>query len=251
MRKILVIGIGPGHPDQITLQAVDAMRAVDVFFIPGKGEEKAELAAIRHAMLARHLPGGRHRTVGFDVPARDASVPYRAGVSAWHDEIGAAYEQLFLEHLEDGETGGFLVWGDPSIYDSTIRILDAVRAHGVVRIDYDVIPGVTSIQQLTAAHRIPLNTIGNAVQVTSGRRLAEQLPAEADSVVVMLDGVTAFASVDPAGLDIFWGAYLGTPDEILIAGPLSEVKDEILRVRAEARERKGWMFDTYLLRKRG
>jgi precorrin-6A synthase len=48
---------------------------------------------------------------------------------------------------------------------------------------------------------------------------------------------------------IYWGAYLGTPDEILVSGPLAEVAEEIRRVRAEARERKGWMFDTYLLRR--
>jgi precorrin-6A synthase len=55
--------------------------------------------------------------------------------------------------------------------------------------------------------------------------------------------------VDPDGVEIYWGAYLGTPDEILLSGPLAEVADEIARVRAAARERKGWMFDTYLLRR--
>jgi precorrin-6A synthase len=247
MRKILIIGIGPGHPDQITLQAIAAIKAVDVFFIPGKGEEKAQLAAIRHAMLERHLPGG-YRSIGFDVPARDASGPYRAGVAAWHEEIGAIYAKLFAEHLEDGETGGFLVWGDPSLYDSTIRILDVVKVQG--GIEYEIIPGITSVQQLTAANRIQLNTIGNPVEITTGRRLMEKYPEVADSVVVMLDGTTAFAGLDRDDLDIFWGAYLGSDDEILIAGKLDEVKDEIVRVRAEARERKGWMFDTYLLRKR-
>ena len=53
----------------------------------------------------------------------------------------------------------------------------------------------------------------------------------------------------PDGIEIFWGAYLGTADEILISGPLGEVADDIARVRAEARERRGWIFDTYLLRR--
>jgi precorrin-6A synthase len=250
MRKILIIGIGPGHPDQITLQAIAAMKTVDVFFIPGKGGEKAELAAVRHAMLERHLANGTHRTVGFDVPRRDASGSYHAGVAAWHEEIGAIYEKLFAEHLEEGETGGFLVWGDPSLYDSTIRTLETIKLRGAVGIDFEIIPGITSVQQLTAAHRIPLNTIGNPVEITTGRLLAERFPEAADSVVVMLDGGTAFAGIDRDDLDIFWGAYLGSEDEILISGRLSHVKHEIVRVRAEARERKGWMFDTYLLRKR-
>ncbi|NUR99455.1 MAG: precorrin-6A synthase (deacetylating), partial [Kribbellaceae bacterium] len=46
-------------------------------------------------------------------------------------------------------------------------------------------------------------------------------------------------------------AYLGTPDELLISGPLHEVAPEIEKLRAEARERKGWIMDTYLLRRPG
>jgi precorrin-6A synthase len=81
--------------------------------------------------------------------------------------------------------------------------------------------------------------------VTTGRRLAET----SGDAVVMLDGEQAFRDIGADGVEIYWGAYLGTPDEILIAGPLGEVADEIARVRAQARERKGWMFDTYLLRR--
>ncbi len=77
------------------------------------------------------------------------------------------------------------------------------------------------------------------------------MPEGIDDVVVMLDGRQTFATIDPTGLDIYWGAYLGTDDELLIAGPLADVRDEIARVRAEATARKGWMFDTYLLRRSG
>ena len=66
----------------------------------------------------------------------------------------------------------------------------------------------------------------------------------------MLDASCAFRRIPAAGVEIFWGAYLGTDDELLVAGPLESVADEIERVRAEARERKGWIMDTYLLRRR-
>jgi precorrin-6A synthase len=65
----------------------------------------------------------------------------------------------------------------------------------------------------------------------------------------MLDADCSFATVEPAGVEIYWGAYLGTPDELLVAGPLAEVADDIRRVRAAARERKGWIMDTYVLRR--
>jgi len=49
-------------------------------------------------------------------------------------------------------------------------------------------------------------------------------------------------------LHIHWGAYLGTTDEMLVAGPLNEVGPGILLSRAEARARKGWVMDIYLVR---
>ena len=67
----------------------------------------------------------------------------------------------------------------------------------------------------------------------------------------MLDGRCAFTSIDPTDVDIYWGAYLGTDDEILRSGPLADVADEIVQTRAAAKAAKGWMFDTYLLRHRG
>jgi len=88
------------------------------------------------------------------------------------------------------------------------------------------------------------------VLITTGRRLAEhRVPDGVDDVVVMLDGGCAFRNVIDEPLDIYWGAYLGTQDEILVSGPLAAVAGEIERVRAEARERKGWIMDCYLLRR--
>ena len=34
-------------------------------------------------------------------------------------------------------------------------------------------------------------------------------------------------AIDPKDLDIYWGAYLGTEDEVLVSGRLSERIDEI------------------------
>ncbi|MGE3369321.1 MAG: precorrin-6A synthase (deacetylating) [Rhizobiaceae bacterium] len=251
MRHILLIGMGPGHPDQITLQAIEAMRSANVFFIPAKGEEKAELAKTRLAMLERHLGGRPFRAVGYAMPERNEAIAdYGERVSAWHAAIGGIFSRLFREELGEDGRGAFLVWGDPSLYDSTIRILDAVRAAGEVAFTHEVIPGVTSVQALAAAHGIALNTIGNPVHITTARRLKEGFPDNADSVVVMLDSGTAFAELGLDDLDIFWGAYLGTEDEILVSGTLEDVSSDIQRIRAEARAKKGWMFDTYLLRRR-
>jgi precorrin-6A synthase len=127
--------------------------------------------------------------------------------------------------------------------------MERVAASGF-DLDWQVYPGISSVQVLAARHRIPLNTIGAPILITTGRRLSEGFPADQDSVVVMLDGEQTFGKIDPEGLDIWWGAYLGTPDEILRAGPLTELSAEITEVRAQARARHGWIMDTYLLRRR-
>ena len=87
--------------------------------------------------------------------------------------------------------------------------------------------------RLAARHHIGLNQVGSPVTVTTGRRLAGEWPPGTDDVVVMLDSRQAFQQYARDDVDIFWGAYLGTPDEILIAGPLSQVADRIAAERAE------------------
>lgn len=250
MKKVLLIGIGAGNPDYVTMQAVKALNEVDVFFFLDKGEAKQDLVKLRTEICERFVTDRSYRVVEVESPERDASsASYKAGVDAWHRDKAAIFTQLIGEELRDGEVGAFLVWGDPSLYDSTIRIVHQILADGRIAFDYDIIPGITSVQALAAQHRIALNTIGEPVHITTGRRLNEGLPPQIDTAVIMLDNGSGLRALAGEDVDIYWGAYLGTPDEVLIAGKLSECMDEIERVRAEERSRKGWIMDTYLLRR--
>jgi precorrin-6A synthase len=214
VRTVYVIGIGAGNPEHLTLQAVSALNRVDVFFTIDKGEATADLAALRKELLAEHVTR----------PHRIVTAP----------------------EVADGGPGGFLVWGDPSLYDGTLNLL-----REIVGIEIVSIPGISSVSALAAAHGLILNRVGTPILITTGRRLAEEgMPRDVDDVVVMLDGRTAFADLPDTDLEIFWGAYLGTPDEILVSGDLRRVGDGIRTRRAEARARKGWIMDTYLLRRR-
>jgi precorrin-6A synthase len=250
MRRILVIGIGAGDPEYVTAQAARAMGETDVFFVLDKGEALADLAALRREVLGRSATRPGHRVVeAADVPRDLGGSSYGADVGGWHDKRAGLVERLLDGELADGETGAFLVWGDPGLYDSTLRVLDEVAARGAVAFTVEAIPGISAPQALAARHGIVLHGVGRPLLVTTGHRLAEGWPPGVDDVVVMLDRGGAFRALDPDGITIYWGAYLGTPDEILLAGPLAETGPEIERVRAEARARKGWMFDTYLLRR--
>jgi precorrin-6A synthase len=230
MKRILIIGIGAGNPDYMTVQAIKALNQVDVFFVMDKGPAKEKLVALRKEIIERFIEGDGYRIV-------EATSPERR-----RDE--GDYR------MSEGECGAFLVWGDPSLYDSTIRIVEAIANSGRHEFDYEVIPGISSVQALAARHRVPLNLIGRSVEITNGRGIAEGFPNNVDSVVVMLDSQDSYRNLADEDLDIYWGAYVGTPDEILISGKLREVMDDIARVRAEARRKHGWIMDTYLLRKR-
>ena len=249
MRRILIIGIGVGNPDHLTLQAIDALNRADVFFMPDKGEEKAALRHVRQEICERFVKDARYRTVDVKIPRRaGAGVDYHAGVDAWHASLQANYEDLFSEHLAEGECGAFLVWGEPALYDSTLRIIERIAAKDLT-IEYEVIPGISAVQVLAARHRIPLSRIGSSILITTGRRIADGFPEDADTVVVMLDGDQAFRQLAGSDLEIFWGAYLGTEDEVLVSGKLADVAGEIEAIRRRTRDEKGWIMDTYLLRR--
>jgi len=242
-----LIGIGCGDPDQLTLKAVSAINAADLVLIPRKGAEKSDLAELRRMICAEVLTNRATRVAEFDLPLRDSDrEDYRGGVDEWHDAIAAAWSREITRHL--GGTGrvALLIWGDPSLYDSSLRV--ARRLDPVPKIE--VIPGVTAIQALCAAHAIPLNEIGEPFLVTTGRRLREGgWPSGVETVVVLLDGGTAFQTLDPNGIQIWWGAYLGIPNEITLSGPLTEVGAQIAAVRAEARAKHGWIMDSYILKR--
>jgi precorrin-6A synthase len=252
VRKILVIGIGAGDPDHLTLQAVKAINSADVFFVLDKGEAKSDLVRLRHDILQQHAGQRPYRVVQAQDPDRDRTAPssrYSPAVDDWRRRRADICERLIRDELADGECGAFLVWGDPALYDSTLGILEDILDRGEVSFVHEVVPGISSVSALVAGHRTGLNQVGRPVQITTGRRLSEGVPSGVDDVVVMLDAHRTFSRFRDEDLHIYWGAYVGTPDEILISGRLSEVADRIETVRAEARERKGWIMDTYLLRR--
>jgi precorrin-6A synthase len=247
LRTIHVIGIGTGNPEHLTIQGIRALNATDVVFALDKGDAKSGLNAVRRTICERYRERPGCRFVEAPDPERDRRpADYGVAVDDWHAARADLYENLIATHLGEDEQGAFLVWGDPALYDSTLRILERVRTRGRIDFKVSVVPGITSVQALAASHRIPLHRIGEPVRITTGRRLREEAGAVEGATVVMLDGDPRFDGLDP-DLTIHWGAYLGTPDEILSAGRLGDVADDIRRLRAEARQRHGWIMDIYLL----
>ena len=248
MRELVLVGIGTGSPSHITQAGADALRAADALLIPDKGPQKSGLLEARYELLERLFPAGQERPkqLVYKVPRRSEVGGYLNGVGVWHQAIADAWSKA-LKQAGGRPCVALMVWGDPSLYDSSLRIAELLQPKPKVR----VIPGITALQALTAAHAIPLNTVGSAFQVTTGRRLREEgWPNGVDTVAVLLDSECSFRSLGPGDFDLWWGAYLGGPHQLLRSGPVQEVADEIVALRAKARSEHGWVMDTYLLRRR-
>ena len=251
-RRVRLIGIGSGHPDQVTVEAVRALNSVDYFIVSDKALGVGGLNEAREEICRQHIDGD-WRFVKVDDAKRDRADPsdYGKAVTDWHEARTIIYEKALIDNPGDA---GFLVWGDPAFYDSSIRIVERILARGNVEFDYDVIPGISSLQVLAARHKIVLHGIGEPFTVTTSRRLAEAVEAGHDNIVVMLNGTFAAQSLLEKGQggdwDIWWGTNLGTKDEILVSGNLAEVTEKILAERSEVKEKAGWVMDIYLLKRR-
>ncbi|WP_299611237.1 precorrin-6A synthase (deacetylating) [uncultured Tateyamaria sp.] len=243
MTQLFLIGIGTGNPEHLTGEARRAMAQADLFLVPHKGDGKSDLADLRTQIIAEVRSDAP--VALFDMPVRDDSLPYIARVDAWHDEIARIWMATMAHHPEARKVA-LLVWGDPSLYDSTLRIAARLEPQPEVH----AVAGITSVQALTAAHAIPLNTLNAPVTISTGRRLRDYgWPEGCETLVVMLDGDCTFQTLDGDAFDIWWGAYLGMPEQVLECGRLSDVSKRIIETRAKARAAHGWIMDTYLLRR--
>ena len=237
-REVLVIGMGPGGFGQLTLDAVNAMNRVDVFLVTDGGEHRSDLVWRRSEFIRRHVKRA-HRIITVLDPAEEHPS------DVLDDARLATYRQI-LSGLPEDTVVGFLAWGDPALYDSVLRVIDALRP--TMSLGVKVIPGLSALQVLAAAHQIALH--GAPVHLTTGSRLLAEYRPELGDVVVFDDPGLACRGLvtELPDLEIYWGAYLGSEDEVLANGPLSQVIDEIAELRAHLEAHHGWVHDTYLLR---
>jgi precorrin-6A synthase len=239
VRRLRVVGVGMG-PQHVTVQAAEALRSVDWVLAFSKGPDDP-LLAVRAEVCRRY---GDPTIVEVPDPSRDRADPadYGGAVRDWHAARVDACRQVLAQHPGDV---GMLVWGDPSLYDSTLRIVSALREHEQLAVD--VVPGISAPQLLSARHGIVLHEIGQPLHVTTGRRLREAIDQGQDNLLVMLN-----RDLDLSGLEdwrIWWGANLGTDHEKLVSGRVGDVADDLATARGQARVAAGWLMDVFLLRR--
>ncbi|MDO4927466.1 MAG: precorrin-6A synthase (deacetylating) [Corynebacterium sp.] len=247
MRTLAVIGIGAGNPAHITQEAIAALQQSDVVIALDKGEQKADLLQLRRNLLAEFAPKVELVTV-MDPPRDRNPVDYDAEVRRWHQARAYLLADAITSNSADDATVAFMVWGDPSLYDSTLRIIEQMHELTELEAKVQVIPGITAVQTLTAVHGIVLNQLGAPIHITTGRRLPMTHTELLRNCVVLLDGGSAWQQIAPGEKYIWWGAYLGTPQQVLRHGKLAEIGVELAKLKEQLRAEHGWIMDTYLIR---
>ena len=248
MRELLVIGIGTGQPgacdDRGGAGAEPRRPRPDP--AQGGGEGRPGGASPRDL---RALPG---ESGDADRRVRHAGARcgggYREGVDAWHREIAGRLPRLLLRAPR---RAWWRCWSGaiPSLYDSTLRILDLLAATAASPSSGRVIPGITSLQVLAARHRVPLNSVGGPVHVTTGRRLREAVPGcRLDRGAARRRTARSRRSIR-RGSRSTGGRISGCRTRSSLPGRWRRSAERIVAARAEARAANGWIMDAYLLRR--
>ena len=144
MVELFLVGIGTGNPEHITSQARKALEQAGIILVPNKGSEKSELVDVRIKICKEIIGDKKTKIVQFDLPKRDLSYPYQEGVEKWHDNVARVWSSTIRENCSEGTKVAFLIWGDPSLYDSSLRIAERIKPKPKIQ----VFAGITSIQAL-------------------------------------------------------------------------------------------------------
>jgi len=244
VKKLYLIGMGPGDPKYLTLEAVNLMKKLKLFFIPGKKGKKFELTRIRKDILSFVKGNDDYQVVEVLFPERRKSLNYEETVQEWRNQKAKILKEELQRHEED--EAGFLIWGDPSIYDGHIAIIkEVVKETGL---EFEVIPGISAFQVLSAHHKEPFTDIGESLLFTTPRFIRKNKKIDLNTVV-FLDNYESYNLLIDEDLEMFWGAYLGLKEEVLISGKLSEVRKKVTEIRRKLRKEKGWIMEVYFLKK--
>jgi precorrin-2/cobalt-factor-2 C20-methyltransferase len=180
--RLIGVGVGPGDPGLLTLNAIAALSEADVI---------AHLAKTGNASNARTIAAKHFRPgveellllypVTTEIPKEDAS--YRETLRAFYD--GAAAQ--IAAHLDRGHTVAVIAEGDPLFYGSYMHL----HVRLARRYPTEVIAGVTGMSGCWSAIGEPIAQGDDVFTVLPGTLPEFELErrlADADAAVVMKIG---------------------------------------------------------------
>lgn len=143
--KFYGVGVGPGDPRLLTLQAVEVLQSVDLVAIP---KSKLDRESVAWDIAKIHCPA-KVQLVELEMPmTSDQQVLEKA----WQD--GA---QTLLAELKQGRSVAFITLGDPSLY-STYSYLINILQNDLPQECIITVPGITAMSAAAARVNLPLAT---------------------------------------------------------------------------------------------
>jgi len=180
--RLLGIGVGPGDPGLVTLNAIAALQAADVvahFAKAGNASNARNIAATHLKQGLEELP--LFYPVTTEIPRQDAA--YREALRVFYDSAAEAV----AAHLDQGKVVAVIAEGDPLFYGSYMHL--HVRLSP--RYPTEIIAGVTGMSGCWSAVGTPIAQGDDVFTVLPGTLPEYELErrlADTDAAVVMKIG---------------------------------------------------------------
>lgn len=178
---LIGVGVGPGDPGLVTLNAIAALKRADVV----AHFAKAGNASNARAIIAAHLNGAEELKLLYpvttEIPRTDAA--YRDALRAFYDEAA----QTIAARLDEGRTVAVIAEGDPLFYGSYMHLHVRLSA----RYQTEIVAGVTGMSGCWSAIGTPIAQGDDVFTVLPGTLPEYELErrlADTDAAVVMKIG---------------------------------------------------------------
>ena len=143
--RIYGIGLGPGDPELLTLKALRIIESSDLILCPR--------ARIKSDSLARSI---LEQAAGCDLPVVEIEYPMTRDREA-HTQRWKEIAADTVRSLKEKKRVSFVTLGDPGIYSSFAYFLEALLEE-LPRLEWEIIPGVSSVQLAASKAGVPLVT---------------------------------------------------------------------------------------------
>jgi precorrin-2/cobalt-factor-2 C20-methyltransferase len=178
---LIGVGVGPGDPGLVTLNAIAALQRADVV----AHFAKAGNASNARTIVAAHLNGAEELPLLYPVTteAPKADAAYRDAIRAFYDEAARAV----AARLDDGRTVAVIAEGDPLFYGSYMHL----HVRLATRYPTEIVAGVTGMSGCWSAIGTPIAQGDDVFTVLPGTLPEYELErrlADTDAAVVMKIG---------------------------------------------------------------